>query len=260
MGHDVFDRLQFGHVVARFVWHAQVAVGQWQPLRLVARQRTAHAAFAPVVGGQGQVPVAEHGVQLLQVIECRTGGLQHVAALVPGEVLFQVEIFACSRHELPHARSLGAGHGLWVEGRLDEGQQGQLSGHLAPLQFLNDVKQVRPRALGHAQHVVGPTGIPLLAVTDQRVVQVGHGKAPADALPDVDLLLQAENGMGLEGHRPLLAHFGHRRRQRHHRAFYGCRHRRHGWHHRSNWCGRCLGRRQALHGRLRGRHRGGASR
>ena len=59
LGHDVFDRLQFGHVVARFVGHAQVAVGQGQALRLVASQRPAHAAFTPVVSGQGQVPVAK---------------------------------------------------------------------------------------------------------------------------------------------------------------------------------------------------------
>jgi hypothetical protein len=133
LGNDVFDRLQLGYVKARFVGHAQVAVGQRQTLRFVARQRTAHTAFAPVVGGQGQMPVAKHGVELLQVIECSTGGLQHIAAFVPEQVLFQIEILARGWHELPHACGLGARHGLRVEGRLDEGQQGQLHGHFPAL-------------------------------------------------------------------------------------------------------------------------------
>jgi hypothetical protein len=81
------------------------------------------AAFAPVVGGQGQVPVAEHAVELLQVVQRCTGGGQHVAPVVTKRVLLEVEVGAGGGHELPHAGSLGAGDGLGVEGALDKGSR-----------------------------------------------------------------------------------------------------------------------------------------
>jgi hypothetical protein len=52
------------------------------------------AAFAPVVGGQRQVPVAKHAVQLLQVVQRGAGGGQHVAAVVAEGVLLELEVLA----------------------------------------------------------------------------------------------------------------------------------------------------------------------
>jgi hypothetical protein len=123
VGHDVLDGLQLGHVVARLRRHAQALVVGRQAGRLVALDGLLHAAFAPVVGGQGQLPVVEHAVELLQVVQRGAGGGQHVAPVIAEHVLLEVEGLAGGRHELPHAGGLGRGDGMRVEGAFDEGQQ-----------------------------------------------------------------------------------------------------------------------------------------
>ena len=198
LGNDVFDSLQLGHVIACLIGHLQVAVAQWQTARLVACQGPAHTALTPVVGGQRQVPVVKHAVEFLQVIQCGPGRFKHVTPFVAKQVLLEVEVFAGGRHELPHACRFGAGNGFGVEGGLDEGQQSQLGGHVAPLQLFDDMVDVPARTLGHAQHVVRAGGIPLLAVTHQIALQVRHGKTAADTLPDVPGRLQAKAALALE--------------------------------------------------------------
>ena len=64
--------------------------------------------------------------------------------------------------------ALRARHGLRVERALDEGQQCELGRHAAALDLLDDVEHVAARAAGHARHVVGPRGVPLLAIAHQR--------------------------------------------------------------------------------------------
>ena len=105
---DVFHRLQLGHIQACFCRHGQIRVARTEPGAAVLLDRTAHAAFAPVVGGQCQVPVAKHAVQLLQVIQRRAGGGQHVTAVIAKRVLLEFEVLAGSWHELPHPGCLGA--------------------------------------------------------------------------------------------------------------------------------------------------------
>ena len=133
LGNDVFHRLQLGHIKPRLVGHAQVAVSQGFALGPVAGQCAAYTAFSPVVSSQGQMPITEHVVELLQVVQRSARGFQHIAALVTEQILFEVEVFARSRHELPHACGFGTGDGLGVEGRFDEGKQCQLGGHFAAL-------------------------------------------------------------------------------------------------------------------------------
>ena len=198
IAHDVFQRLELGHIPARFLGHAQVQIAHAQALVLVFCPGALHAALAPVVGRQRQVPIAEHAVQLFQVIQRSARGGQHIAPVIAEGVLAQLEIGARGRHELPHASGLGTGDGTGVVGTLDERQQRQLRGHAAALELLNDVKQVFARALAHAQHGVGPAGIPLLAVMHQRRLQIGHGKARAHALPHVARRLQAIDAQGLQ--------------------------------------------------------------
>ena len=79
------------------------------------------------------MPIAKHAVQLLQVVQGSPGGLDHTAAFITEDVLFQVKVFACGGHELPHACRFGGRHGFRVERRLNERQQGQFSRHVAPL-------------------------------------------------------------------------------------------------------------------------------
>ena len=200
VGHDVFYGLQLGHVHAGFGRHVQLGVAGAQARFLVAGNGAADAALAPVVGCQRQVPVTKHAVQLLQVIEGRAGRGQHIAPVIAKDVLLEIEIVARGGHELPHARSLGGRNGLGVERAFDVGQQCQFGGHAPALQLFYDVKEVFAGALGHALHVVGAAGIPLLTVLHQLVLQVGHGKATADAIPKV--------GRGEQGSHLAAAHFG----------------------------------------------------
>jgi hypothetical protein len=115
VGHDVLHGLQLGHVHARFGRHVQVGVAGAQSCFLVAGNGAAHAAFAPVVGRQRQVPVAKHAVQLLQVVQRGAGGGEHIAPVVAEGVLLEVEVIAGGGHELPHAGRLGAGHRLGLK-------------------------------------------------------------------------------------------------------------------------------------------------
>ena len=200
VGHDVFDRLQFGHVVAGFIGHFQLGVAGGQASAAVAFDGFADVALAPVVGGQCQVPVAKHAVQLFQVVERGTGGGQHVAAVVAEHVLAQVERFAGGGHKLPDACGLGAGDGLRVVGAFDVGQQRQFGGHVAPFQLLDDVEQVFAAARGHAFHVLGAAGVPLFAVAHQVMFQVWHSKAAPDAFPQVFGSGQRGDGRGATWH------------------------------------------------------------
>jgi len=53
------------------------------------------------------MPIAKHAVQLLQVVQGRSRGLDHTAAFIAKHVLFQIKVFASGRHELPHAGRFG---------------------------------------------------------------------------------------------------------------------------------------------------------
>ena len=192
-GDDVLDRLELGYVLPRLQRHVQVGVAGGQTGLLVACDGAVDVALAPVVGSQRQVPVAEAVVQLLQVIQGCAGGSEHIAPVVAEHVLLEVEGLARGGHELPHAGRAGAGDRLRVERALDEGQQRQLHRHVAALDLLDDVEQVALGARGHALQVVRTAGVPLLAVANQFVVQVGHGKAAPDAVPDVGRCRQEDH-------------------------------------------------------------------
>jgi len=72
-----------------------------------------------------------------------------------------------------------------VHRALDERQQGQLGGHPALLDFLDDVEQVAAAAVEHPLQVVGALQIEALLLGHQRGVELGHRKAGADAVPQV---------------------------------------------------------------------------
>ena len=205
---DVLERLQLGHVLARFLRHVQLFVAGAAARSDVAVDGTLHIAFAPVVGRQGQVPVAEHGVQALQVVHCCPGGAQHVAAVIQEAVLGQFVLLARAGNELPHAGSLGTAHGLRVEGAFHERQQGQFGRHAAALQFFDHMEQVLVGAAEHAAHAVGVACVPGFAVAHDGVVQIGHGEAALHALPHVVGAAQAEAAGALAAE-DIAIHIGH---------------------------------------------------
>ena len=68
VAHEVAYGQQLGHIIARFVGHIEVFIHRLEPLAAGAVHGAAHVAFAPVVGGQCERPVAEHIVQILQIV------------------------------------------------------------------------------------------------------------------------------------------------------------------------------------------------
>ena len=89
VAHDVFDRLQFGYVLARFQRHIDVGVFAAAACGEGAADGAIDVALSPVVGGQCQMPVAVHIVQALQIIQCGAGRGHYVVALIGKAVLLQ---------------------------------------------------------------------------------------------------------------------------------------------------------------------------
>ena len=152
---------------------------------LVLGHGALHGAFAPVVRGQRQVPVALHFEQLFQVVQRRVGRGDGIATLVAPPVLLQVEVLARGRHELPQAGGLGARQGGGVVGAFDEGQQRQLGRQAPAVDLVDDEIQVFAGALGHALNRFGVGRVIVRPLLRQLGVQVGDGEAAPDAVPGV---------------------------------------------------------------------------
>ena len=150
IAHNIFHGLELGHVHARFHRHVQIYVASGEAGALVAGNRFAHIAFAPVVGSQCKVPIAKLFVEAFQIVQSGARRGLHITSVVAENVLFQIKTFARSWHELPHASGARAGYGLGVESTFYKRKQGQLGWHIALFEFFNDVKEVFARAISHA--------------------------------------------------------------------------------------------------------------
>gem|GEM_PF-4517432 len=80
---------------------------------------------------------------------------------------------------------MGARIGHGIERALHHGQERKLGGHAALLQFLDDVIEIALAAFHHALDVARLARVPDLPVLHHGVGQVGHGKAGADAVPQI---------------------------------------------------------------------------
>src|SRR5690606_33061767 len=98
--------------------------------------------------------------------------------------------------ELPQAGSLRARQRGGVVGALDEGQQGQLGGQAAAVDFVDDEIPVLAGAFGHALHRGRVRGVVVGPFLGQVGVQVGDGEAAADAVPGVGRRAGQVDGAG----------------------------------------------------------------
>ena len=185
---DVLQCLQLGHVMPRFLGHGEIGVIGGQAAGFVLFDGPFDGTFTPVVRGQRQMPVAMHVVDGLQVIECGTGGGDHIAPFILPPVLFQLEALAGSRDELPESGGCGRRMGHRIERTFHHRQQGQFARHAARFQFLDDVVQVGPAAFDHAPQRFRSVHVPLLVMQDQFIIQVHHRKTMAQAIPEVGLV------------------------------------------------------------------------
>ena len=104
---DPFDRLEPGHIVRGFERHAEMRVVSRQPCLSIAVDRPLHIAFAPVIGSQSELPVTELRVQLLEVVQSRTGAFHDITPLIFPEVLVQGVGRAGAGNKLPETGCLG---------------------------------------------------------------------------------------------------------------------------------------------------------
>ncbi|KAF5032030.1 hypothetical protein DSECCO2_621570 [anaerobic digester metagenome] len=105
-------------------------------------QSPTHRTLAGIVRRQGQRPVPELGIQLLQVCDGRLGGLVRVAPLVHPAVHGQPVNPAGLGHELPDAAGAGRGDGEGVETALGERKVDEVLGQAFGQKTRPDVRQI----------------------------------------------------------------------------------------------------------------------
>ena len=131
-------------------------------------------AGAAVVGGDGQVPVAEDAVGVLQVAGGCIGGFERVEAFIDVGVDFQPVTLGRGVHELPHTLCAGAGDGDGVEGGFDDCHVLEFLRHIVFVEGLLEDGHVVIRQAEHDGHL----GWHLLGVEDHVVLDrlvVGEG-------------------------------------------------------------------------------------
>ncbi len=134
---------------------------------LSAFERALHVAFARVVARDREQPIAELLVHGLEIVERRARRFEHVAPTVEPPVLLEPEPLAGARDELPEAGRAAVGISEWVERALDDRQQRELGGHVAPLELVDDVVEVEVGALEHAVEVRLMVGVPVELARDR---------------------------------------------------------------------------------------------
>src|SRR5207253_3710740 len=177
-----------------------------------------------------------------------------VAPAVVPPVLLQLEALAGARDELPQARGVRARIGHRIERALHHRQQRQLGGHAALLQLIDDMEEVHPAAVEDALQVLGARRVIRGLFAHQRIVDVGHAEALADALPEVLWRCRAVD----QGNRRARPDRGARAFERLFRRRSRCDHARRRWRQRAAAFGRG-GRRSGLGLRRLLRRRRGAA-
>ena len=185
MRHDFLHGHELWHIPRRLPRHLEVTVVRRAVTGLGALDGAGDAAFAPVVGGKRQLPVAKALMEPHEVVQGRAGAFQNVAPLVLPEILLQRVDGAGSRHELPQARGLGVRKRFGLEGAFNERQKRELRGHAARFDFFDDVVEVLAGAIRDATEVVGIAGVLIESGLLALGVECGERKALTDAVPDV---------------------------------------------------------------------------
>ena len=105
-----------------------------------------------------QVPVAEFGIQIVQMAGGGARGLFGIHAVVGVRRLFQAVLIAAPFHELPHAAGRHAGHGARDEAGFRLRQVDQFLRHALLVQNALDHRPVAAGALNGRQPSSGGRG------------------------------------------------------------------------------------------------------
>ena len=112
-----------------------------------------YVAFAPVVGGKGERPVAKQPIEVLQVVERGVGGGVYVVSPVVERGLFQPVVPPCGGHELPQARCADVRTRFGYIRAFNKRQQRHFGGHIAFFDFVGDVVHIGGAALDGAVEI-----------------------------------------------------------------------------------------------------------
>ena len=192
------------HVSGGFPREFQIPEGDALALRYIARHSPGHAVLAAVVAGYGEEPVAiELIVHELQIVECRAGGLHHIAPTVVPPVLWQPEPAAGVRDELPEARGPRHRIGIGLEGALDHREECNLHRHAAPFDLFGDVVHVERRPTEHPIEVLGVALVPGELHIDRPLLFLGKLKARPDPIHQIieSLAIRRIRRLGLDERR-----------------------------------------------------------
>src|SRR4030095_14499290 len=88
-----------------------------------------HPILSSVVCRQGQMPITEHLVEVVQIAGRGASGLFRIVSLVASARFFQAVSAARGAHELPDACGPGDGLGIRVVGALDQPEIDQILRH-----------------------------------------------------------------------------------------------------------------------------------
>ena len=128
--HDIDDGDESRDIASCFARKVGVDLPEVGPAALVGGRRAITGACdgfvdiagAAVVGGNGELPVTEDDVEVVEVAGGGDGGFVWVATVVDHGVDFEVIELAGGVHELPEAGSADARSSLWVHGALNNGE------------------------------------------------------------------------------------------------------------------------------------------
>ena len=154
--------------------------------RFRSSDSTRNTAFAPVVGCKSQMPVTKLLVELLQIIQRRARALQYVSAFIFPKVLLKRINVAGLRHELPESGCFGVRQSFGLKSTFNERQKREFGGKPSLFNFVDDVVEILAGTLKDTLNVARITAVAPKRSFHSGVVELRHGVAASDAIPDVN--------------------------------------------------------------------------
>ena len=112
---DQRERENDGHIIAR-LFRQRIHFVELPEIRVTgALDSVLHGAWARIVRGHHQIPVAEHLVQVSQMVRRRARGFLRILPVIHPPAMLEPILLAAERHELPQAPRTGTGQRLRLE-------------------------------------------------------------------------------------------------------------------------------------------------
>ena len=154
--HDIVGGDECRHISACLLGQ----IGVYLPIVLAALRAVdglVDLVGTAVVGCNHQIPVAEHLIQVAQIIGCGIRSLDGVASLIHEGVHLQSVALAGGEHKLPQSRCSHSRHRRGVESRLNHGQVFQFERQSVCFESLLEYRHVEVRRSKHITNGVAQT-------------------------------------------------------------------------------------------------------